>query len=388
MTNNEITPLSFSHAFVLVTLGEVAQVQELLTQESALYTPLERVCLQAWMACKTALSAADLNEDEREGQWKEASALLHAAQVLSVLPGADAYLAKADGTVRRRRPWTLWALGNLVAHLGYPSVEPFREAVRLLDERRMNIPWLRIQVLVDLAQTLLALGSPHAALAHYEQALGWYQRVFSQQESAHEALPTIFIGLCETLGHLSEVERALDYGNRALAVCPPEQKWRTLSLLGGLHQRQDQLKEASAAYQEALAFARNAGQRLETLVALTRCALAGQHLSEAQHYRDLAVEEDRTSLPPRLRASLFRVCGDIAQLRATFRSEQPLVQLLREESIEWYCDALTALPGDPEVLSALTKLLLEMAERDGQVVQAAFWKKAYRVVMSPMSSHT
>jgi tetratricopeptide (TPR) repeat protein len=315
---------------------------------------------------------------EQEACWTQAAEILAAASdELLVVPGADAYFTKASGTIRRRRPWIRWFLGNLAAFLDYPSVEHFLQALHLLQERRMNIPWLRLQILCDQGQVLLRLHHPQAALASYGQALALLQK-----DPTHDAACTLYRGLCEASRQLLAYEPALSFGKKALAICPTDQERQAvLALLGHVFLDLNQTARACAAYREALALAGHAAEHLESLLALIECMLAERDLPTARSYCAQALE-DRANLPRRVQGRRFALCGQVALAQAA-AAQEPLARRLYEESVAWYRQALDACPQGTDVLSALARLLLEMVEPDSQVTQTVFWQEASQAVMHP-----
>ncbi len=373
------TSLTFSEAVAQVILSHSAQVHAVLAQEPARFSPVERAYLQAWIACEAAGTSPGPFTSEQEACWTQAAEILAAARdELLVVPGADAYFTKASGTIRWRRPWIRWFLGNLAAFLDHPSVEHSLQALHLLQERRMNIPWLRLQILCDQGQVLLRLHHPQAALASYGQALALLQK-----DPTHDAACALYRGLCEASRQLLAYEPALSFGKKALALCPTDQERRAvLALLGHVLLDLNQTARACAAYREALALAGQAAERLESLLALIQCMLAERDLPTARSYCAQALAEDRASLSPRVQGRLFALCGQVALAQAA-AAQEPLARRLYEESVAWYRQALDACPQETDVLSALARLLLEMVEHDSQVTQTVFWQEAYQAVMHP-----
>lgn len=409
---NNGTP-SFPNAVSLVKVGEVENVEVLLTQQPTLYTLLERVYLQTLIAC-THAQAPDLNEDERESSWKEAAEILHAArEALLVVDGAQDFELRPEGTIRRQRPWTLWMLGNLAVSLECPAVEHYARALTLLNERRMNIPWLRIQVLCNQAEALANLHLYESALVQYENALAL------SQGKTHEAMTAIFIGLCSVHGHLANSTSVFAYGQQALESCSDDAtRGEVFALLGHLYHRQGNAPAALTAYGNALLLARDAESTVKIQLELSLLALEEQHIREAQRLFSQASQEVHEPVSAALKARLCYTCGSIAQAIADSMREEDrlsaLVEaalnevdhsvreeeasssevehsssgdgehssawLLYQEGIFWYRQALAALPGDTEVLRALATLLSHMVEQNNRVTQDAFWQEAYHIL--------
>lgn len=359
--------LSFRDAVSLVSMGNRTLVQNLLNQEPAPYTPLERVYLQVEIACAIAQFSSDLNEDEKEAYWDKAAKTLAASQeALHAVPGVEDYFSKRSGTVRWGRPWTCWFLGNLAAYLSCPSLECYSQALHLLDERRMNIPWLRCQVLCDRAQALLQIQCDRAALAQYEYALACYQGALNRGEGRHGCAKQLFLGLAKTSERLRDYDRALSYAEQAQEIAPDQQ---TLLLLGHLYACLGNKAAAIEAYQEAFMLAQNAIQRVISLIDLARLCVEHHEWQEAKLLMCQGLKEDLQQIPARLQGQLYQICGKLAEALTS----PP------EACVDWYSKAIQA-HASIAVLTDMAVLLERLIQKDHSVVATSWWRAAYHLL--------
>ncbi len=374
-TTNNIIP-AFHDACALLCLGESHLVQEVLSQQSARYRPSQRVYLQAWIACETALLAP-----KQEAGWQEASALLLGEQIT----GLAMYRAQMPVlTIRGKRPWLFWLLGNLGVQLGCDEApEHYTRALKLLDERRMNHPRLRIHVLSQQAGCVAQTGAFRAAQTQYELALA----LCLKEEKPHEALPEIYAGLSKMSKQQGHYEQARDYGKKALLVQKDEQQRAHLRCaLGELYLEQRKLAEAQTAYNELLFSAKQAGDvffQIESLIGLALVSLAEQHFLPARTSctRALNTLKAGAHTPASLRGKLFLVCGKVAHLEAS-QVDEPQAQALQEEALACYIHALE-YSKDPDIRTHLAQLLQDMLEHDAGA-PSPIWHKAYRVLTHEM----
>lgn len=358
------TPLAFRDACTLMSLEKSEAVLDLLQAPAAVFVrPLEKTYLEAWMACA-------------EEAWERAASILLAQEVA----GTSHYLAQAQGvTIRRRRPWVLWLLGNLAAHLEcLEANEHYIDAFRFLDERRMNIPWLRIQLHYDHAQWLAHTHDFYGARVQYEAALA----LCVGDSQGHETVPGIYRGLLVSMSHRKEsLEQALTYGKCALASATHAQaQAEVLYQMASVFDRLGQHGEATAAYMDALQLAENRTTLISLWAALAQTSLKEHDILAAQGYCSLVQNQNQESLPADLQATLSLVQGKVAHFQATATGDLHQAQVHWEEAVAWYTKALETSPHHAEALSLLAQVLEEILERDSQRALTSHWRDAYRIV--------
>ena len=339
---------------LLLHAGQAEQVLALLAEAPSLL-PAERAYVRA---------RAALGQEE----WETLAACLLEADG----PGRDDYRAKTAGmTIRRRRSWLLWFLGNLALEIGRDedAFGFYTRCLRHLDERRMNDPWLRARALCGRGAALLRMRSPQAALAEYEQAHELCQNMHLPDQLE------IVMGLSEASLALDHLKEALAYGQQALQMVTDAQQERSLRvLLGAICARQGEQAAAQSFYLEALRLAEFGGlpdsnQIVTILLALADLQRREGHTIEARTSCEQALlyqEQCQAST----RGALYLVCGKLAQAEA-----------LSEEALGWYTKAVQQFSeaGQGAELAEAHRLLAQMCESLGQQDQAVVhWRAAYQ----------
>jgi tetratricopeptide (TPR) repeat protein len=280
--------------------------------------------------------------------------------------GLELYKRTLSFTPRRRRPALWWLLGNLAYDLGclFDSNEHAEQALALLNERRMNVPWLRVQVLCDQARVFCRNASRFAALAAYETALQECQNL--KPEDQYLRIKPL-IGLCELLSQQVDSQiQAREYGQQALALCLPdahEEQATLLFLLAGMKEGEDAVKS----YQVALTIAEKPALRGRCLLRLAQLALDTAQMEQAKTCCRQALSLE--GLPSECQGKLFQVMSRIQAHAGCW-----------EEAISWALKAAEVWPT-PETLMALGQLLEVILEGDSQAAQWPIWRQAYRRVI-------
>ncbi|HVU70530.1 MAG TPA: tetratricopeptide repeat protein [Ktedonobacteraceae bacterium] len=204
----------------LLTQGKSDEAQTLLAHVTAEATAQrhELDYLRAWDAAV-------------QEQWESVAQLVRGIPVL--LDREERENLLTSGSTRRRRPMCLLMLGEMARTLGYPeeAAEHFQRCLAFLNERRMNIPEVRL--LAYACQGKLALEINHAAqaLRHFEMAA----RLCAEEEPDSPLQATILADLAETQFRLEHYEAALLSGKHALrlyqASCAPSCHEQLLLLL-------------------------------------------------------------------------------------------------------------------------------------------------------------
>jgi tetratricopeptide (TPR) repeat protein len=338
---------------LLLHAGQAEQVLALLAEARTL-----RPAEQTYVRARAAL---------RQEEWETLAACLLEAGA----PGRDDYRAKTAGmTIRRRRSWLLWLLGNLAREIGQDedAFGFYTRCLRHLDERRMNDPWLRARALCGRGAALLRMRSPQAALAEYEQAHELCQNTHLPDQLE------IVMGLSEASLALDHLKEALAYGQQALQMVTDSQQERSLRfLLGTLYARQGEQAAAQSFYLEALGLAERGepdpNQIVTILLALADLQCREGHTIEARTSCEQALlyqEQCQAST----RGALYLACGKLAQAEA-----------LSEEALGWYTKAAQQFSeaGQGAELAEAHRLLAQMCEDSGDLDEAAsHWKAAYQ----------
>ena len=102
-----------------------------------------------------------------QSRWNEAAEILPEA---GASEEAVSDIQALGQTERRRRAYYQLIMGNIATNMGHheEGMRHFRKCIKFLDERRMNIPTVRIQALMGMGTRSVITGFYDAALIHYE----------------------------------------------------------------------------------------------------------------------------------------------------------------------------------------------------------------------------
>jgi tetratricopeptide (TPR) repeat protein len=290
-------------------------------------------------------------------------------------------------TERRRRAYYQLMMGNIAANLGHheEGMRHYRRCIKFLDERRMNIPDLRIRALLYMGSLSTIGGFYDMALIHYEDAL----RLCGDRKE-HPSLPDIYYGLCDLYRHKGNFPRALECGQEALRLYTERNDTpmvgRMRNLLGRVCFQMRDFSTASMYYTEALALATLNGSvimALNNFTALADLRREEGELEEAWRYCNMALDYS-VKLPPgtgHFSGMMYIVCGKVKQDQAAVTTGQQARELL-EQAISFYEQAVRALEStDARVaLSEAHERLAQTLEIAGRQDQAmAHWRSAFKV---------
>lgn len=291
-------------------------------------------------------------------------------------------------TERRRKAYYQLLMGDIAVNMGHheEAMRHYRRCIKFLDERRMNIPSVRIRALQAMGTLSVITGFYDMALIHYEAAL----RLCNEQseDSQHPGLPNIYYGLCDMYRQKGNFPQALEYGEKALQIYIARNQQdmiaRMRNLLGRVSYQMRDFPKAGTYYTEALALTMVHGGPVLSLTNLTALAdlrRAEGELAEAWRYCNMALEYS-PKLPPgtgHFIGMMYIVCGKVKQAKAEAATGQRAAEML-ERAISFYQRAIEALKATDAkvVLGEAYQRLAQALEASGQQDQAmACWKSAY-----------
>jgi tetratricopeptide (TPR) repeat protein len=371
MMAEDITDNQFRRIHLLIGEGQIDEAQaalELIQPESQ-RERYEVAYLRAWCSAES-------------NNWDEA------ARCLLVAGTDEAEVAEIQGqaqTERRRRAYYQVLLGNVAARLGHyeEGMRHYRRCIKFLDERRMNIPSLRVRALLAMGRLSGVMGLYDASLIHYEEAL----RLCSGSEG-HPDLPAIYDGLCDMYRHKGNFARALECGRKALQLYTEreqvEQAGRVRTLLGRVCYQMRDFQGAGAYYTAALSQCMASGHLecvVQNMTALADLRREEGQLSEAWHYCEQA-QEYAARLPQEasyLSGLAWIACGKVKQAKAEAASGERATDLF-ERSLSFYEKAVEVFKesNSRTALRETYQLLAQALEACGRQDRAiAYWKSAY-----------
>jgi len=288
-------------------------------------------------------------------------------------------------TERRRKAYYQLLMGDIAVNMGHheEAMRHYRRCIKFLDERRMNIPSVRIRALQAMGTLSVITGFYDMALIHYEEAL----RLCNEHDQ-HPDLPNIYYGLCDMYRQKGNFPQALEYGEKALQIYIQRNQQdmiaRMRNLLGRVSYQMRDFPKAGTYYTEALALALVHGGpvlSLNNLTALADLRRAEGELGEAWRYCNMALDYS-SKLPPgtgHFIGMMYIVCGKVKQAKAEAATGQQAAEML-ERAISFYQQAVEALKATDAkvVLGEAYQRLAQALEASGrQDLAMAYWKSAY-----------
>jgi tetratricopeptide (TPR) repeat protein len=355
---------------LLLAQGKSEQARGLLLHIAGAFPTQhkELIYLQAWDAAV-------------QEQWEMVAQQVR-GDIPALLPPEEWENLLTHGSIRRRRPICLLILGEMARELGYPeeATEHLQHCLTLLNERRMNIPEVRLLAHCSMGQLSLHMNQTAQALIQYEKA----KSLYADEETEKPLFITLLIGLCETYVRLEQFEKALSTGKQALRLLQAKPsagcQEHILLMLSRISLSLNDHASALAYAQEAREVASQINDQARVANALLVLAEILQKMCQVQEARTssqqalalLSVTQEQALYG----AALF-LCGKIAEDEWRL---QPAQETLAEEALLYYKQARTRfeeLHNAPS-LAKVSKQLAQLLEARGQPELAlTHWKNAY-----------
>lgn len=285
-------------------------------------------------------------------QWGDALATLS-----PLLVGMDERFDVETPQERERHSMALLRLGLAAVNLSTydDASHHFARCLKVLHDRRVHLPVVRIHAHYYLAMTCLMRGLYVPALTHYEESI----RLCHHYEDT-TALPDIYYGLCDLYRYTHELTKAYVAGQEALrlyALRNDEQmQARMHNLLGKVSFQIGNYREASDHYTESLAIATSYNGPTMVMLncaALAEVRLAEQRLQEAKRYCHLALASMDHTDDAHMQGRVYTVIANVTHEESR-QYEGAECKKLLEETVSWYEKAKERL--------ALTQAYVDVAE--------------------------
>jgi tetratricopeptide (TPR) repeat protein len=317
----------------------------------------------------------------QQKQWEEAIG------VLSPLLEKNGEVREKETLVEREQ------VALYLLHLGIAAVNlshyedasrHFAMCLKVLHDRRVHLPMVRIKARYSLAMTCLMKGSYSAAVQQYEDALRLCRHYRVEEELAH-----IYYGLCDAYRGIGDYVKATLAGQEALQRYREKgdrpMEARMHNVLGRICFLLADFRAASDHYTESLAIATSCNS--PTMVMLN-CAgladlrLAEQRLPEARRYCDLALETMERVENVHMKGRTYYAIGKVAYADAHEAEGERRCELL-EETIKWLQQAKTQLEqtqayADIAEVCGMWAQVLEEVGRTEEAIE--LWRQGYEIL--------
>ena len=225
-------------------------------------------------------------------QWENAGQAL--SSLLTSTAREDEDAQQETLLERERLAIHLLRLGQTAVNLAHyeDASRHFTLCLKLLHDRRIHLPALRIEARYNLAMTYVMRGSYTVAIQHYEDALR-----LCRHFELNEALPDIYYGLCEAYRCIGNFTKAHEVGREALRIYQERGngplQCRMYAMLGRISLLLGDYESAANYYRTscALAISNNRPKMIMlNYASLAEVCVAQERMVEAREYVHLALE--------------------------------------------------------------------------------------------------
>lgn len=311
-------------------------------------------------------------------QWDDA------VQTLSPLLTQIALEDTPDTLLERERlAIYLLRLGQTAVNLAHyeDASQHFIQCLKLLHDRRVHLPSIRIEARYSLAMTYVMRGSYAIALQHYDDAL----RLCRHYE-LNEALPHIYYGLSEAYRCMGDFTKAHEAAREALRIYEergdePLQS-RIYTLLGRISFLIGDYDAALSYYTKSYTLAMsNSGLKMAMIscTALAEVYAEQGNVSEAKHYAQRALEVTTQIDDAYLCGMVYATIGRITLTEARLTKGTGR-QGLFDEGISWLQKSVIQLQpaqAAKDLAQSYTSLARAFEEVARPQEALAYWKLAF-----------
>ena len=290
---------------------------------------------------------------------------------------------------RERRAFYFLCLGNAAIQLNRfeEASQHYTQCLKLLSERRVNLPQVRIKARYSLGLTCIMTGFYAMAIQHYEEALH-----LCKNNPDHEDLPEIYYGLCDANRLQGKFDKAYTYGVEALELYEKRgmriMEGSMQNVLGRICYQIREYGEAADHYLESLSIAtldNNQKMKMVNFTALADLRLAENRQEEAERYCQRALEVADGMHDNYYLGLMYLTCGKVTlaeseqaegeQHEILFSNARTLFEKAKEHLSQTQASVL---------LGEVYGRIAQMLEKSGQSREAiTYWKNAYVSLSSP-----
>jgi tetratricopeptide (TPR) repeat protein len=287
---------------------------------------------------------------------------------------------------RERQALSLLHLGIAAVNLSHyhDASRHFTLCLKVLHDRRVHLPSVRIRARYSLAMTCLMRGLFDAAIKHYEEAL----RV-ARHYNREDELPDIYHGLSDAYCSVGDYVSAYLAAQEALQIYRLREdrplEARMENKLGHIRLLLGDYRDASDHFTESLAIASSCNR---PVIVMSNCAdladlrLAEGRLSEAKRYCQIALKTMEGVENPHMRGKVYAVIGKVVHAEAN-TVEGPKRRQLLEEAVQWFERAKEQLAqtqayADMAQVYGTWAQVLEELGRTQEAIEC--WRAGYEVL--------
>ena len=257
-------------------------------------------------------------------------------------------------------------------HFGY--------CLKLLRDRRVNLPLIRIRARFFLAMTYLMKGICSVAIQHYEEALR-----LAEHYKDEESLPDIYYGLCDANRGLGNFIEAYEVGRKALHLYQEQGKEilqaRVYNLLGFIVAQMTDTEEAEDYYMQSLRLAeerQNSVMIMLNYAGLTELRLQQGRFEEVTSYSNKALSYAQQVNDKNMAGSVYISIAKVILIMAE-SAEEVQREAAYARAVELFQEAEKCLKDTQSYveLAELYGRWAEVLEHSGQAHEAfRCWKSA------------
>ncbi len=260
----------------------------------------------------------------------------------------------------------------------------FTLCLKVLHDRRVHLPAVRIKARYSLAMTCIMRGLYTAAVQHYEEALR-----LSRHYNQVDALADVYYGLSEAYRHTGEYERAYMAAQEALSIYQGRtdrpMEARMHYQLGRIRFLMGAFSEASDHYTESLAIATSHNTSrliMANCASLADVRLSQGRLDDAKRFCKLALDTAERIDDPYMKGMTYQVAGKVARQEAR-QTEGTQQCMLLGEAERWFARARDQLVstqayGDIAEIYEYWGEALEALGRTQEAIQC--WRSGYEIL--------
>ncbi len=312
-------------------------------------------------------------------QWHDASQIL--LPLLNPIHAENQDIQQETLLERERFVIYLLRLGQTAVGLAHyeDASRHFSYCLKMLHDRRIQLPAIRIEAQYNLAMTYMMRGSYAAAIHNYEDALR-----LCNHHQLYEEMPNIQYGLSETYRCLGDFAKAHEAASEALRSYQengnePLQS-RMYNVLGRISLELGDYNASEMYYTKSLSLAisnNSSKMLLLDCAALAELFLEKADVDTAKEYANRAVAAIEQVEDAFLRGVVYNTVGKVALSEARLVA-QP--QNLVDEGIAWLQKSIEQFQLTQAYmrLAEVYSRLAEVFEELGRAKEAvAYWKFAY-----------